>query len=66
MIKHPKFGQKVCGIYGSDDNPTKCGKFFETIVRRGRLNPGVYYRLTDGEGKFWEYPADAVELINKF
>ena len=53
----PKFGQTICMIYASDDNPQKYGIYVETIVRRGKLNPGFNYRITNGRGDFWECAA---------
>jgi len=61
--KHPKFGQKVRGIYASVDNPYRDGYFVEVVRRTGRMNPGVWYRLTDAHGRFWEYKDDSVILL---
>lgn len=57
----PNFGKWMRGIHASPDNPHRDGMFVETIRRRsGRMNSGVYYRLTDGKGRFWEYPRASV------
>ena len=53
----PQFGDWLRGIYASEDNPQRDGIYVETIIRKGRMNPGTYYRLTDGKGNFWEYEA---------
>lgn len=51
----PTFGQRFTNEVASDDNPTKHGMFVETITRaHGQMNPGTWWRLTDGRGRFWE------------
>jgi hypothetical protein len=57
---HPKFGDRMRGIYASEGNPIRDGIFVETVRRTGRMNAGTFYRLTDGRGRFWEYPSDSV------
>lgn len=61
----PRLGQWFRGIYASKDNPQRDGMFVEVKKRTGRLNPGTFYRLTDGNGSFWEYPIESVKLIDK-
>ena len=53
----PKFGEWLRGIYASERNPLRDGMYVRTVRRTGRCNPGKYYELTDGNGKFWMYPA---------
>lgn len=60
-----KFGQRVRGIFASDDNPHKNGYFVRSGFRKGRLNPGMYYEITDGNGDFWTTPPENVEVINE-
>lgn len=55
----PKIGDRIEGVYASADNPQKFGTFIEVIQRTGRLNPGTFYRVTDGKGAFWMYPKDS-------
>ena len=55
----PKFGDKIRGIHASERNPIRDGFYVETIHRKGRMNPGKWYGLTDGKGRFWEFEADA-------
>lgn len=53
------FGKtQICSIHASMNNPHKVGTYVETIRRRGRMNPGKHYRVTDGKGDFWEVPKD--------
>ena len=55
-MKHwtPSFGEFVTNPHASVGNPQKHGYFVEIIQRSGRVNPGTWYRCTDGNGKFWE------------
>ena len=62
-MRKPKFGEWLRGIYAGEKNPKRDGMYVETINGHGRRDPGKYYRLTDGKGMFWEYPADSVEFI---
>lgn len=60
----PRFGvTKIRNPYVADDNPHRDGIYVETIRRTGRLNPGTWYRLTDGKGAFWELKADGCEML---
>lgn len=63
LTEEPKLGQWLRGIYASKDNPQRDGMYVETIRRTGRLNPGKFYRITDGKGRFWSYPANSVAAI---
>lgn len=54
----PKFGEPVENTYASLSNPTRVGLFVKSGRRTGRLNPGVYWTLTDGRGKFWDMSPD--------
>ena len=62
-LPEPKFGEWLRGIYASESNPHRDGMYVRTIRRTGRLNPGVHYEVTDGNGKFWQYPAQSVERL---
>jgi hypothetical protein len=54
----PKFGEWLRGVWASASNPTRDGMYVRTIRRTGRAtNPGTWYELTDGKGKFWQYQA---------
>lgn len=58
--RKPKFGDPMYGIYAAEGNPIKYGLFVRVVNRTGRVNRGVYYELTNGKGRFWQYPKDAV------
>ena len=62
-LPEPKFGEWLRGIYASESNPHRDGMYVRTIRRTGKLNPGVHYEVTDGNGKFWQYPAQSVERL---
>jgi hypothetical protein len=53
----PTFGQVIRNPHASVSNPQRDGYYVETVVRRGRVNKGAWWRLTDGAGVFWEIPA---------
>lgn len=52
----PRFGDTIENGWASEDNPTRVGIFVREGRRTGRLNPGRYFEVTDGNGKFWELP----------
>ena len=62
-LPEPKFGDWLRGIYASEGNPTRDGMYVRTIHRTGRVNAGKFYELTDGKGKFWQYPAKSTERL---
>lgn len=55
--RKPKFGERMRGVWASERNPKRDGIYVRTVIRRGKLNPGTWYELTDGKGKFWQYEA---------
>jgi hypothetical protein len=59
----PVFGEQIMGVWAGESNPQRVGKYVETRRRTGRLNPGVWYRLTDGRGSFWEYEASQTLFV---
>lgn len=63
-MTHPRFGQRIRGIWASVDNPIRDGYFVEVIRRTARLNPGTFYRITDRKGRFWEYKAEDTVLLD--
>lgn len=61
--RKPKFGEWMRGVWASESNPQRDGMYVETRVRKGPVNPGTWYRLTDGRGRFWEYEAKATVFL---
>lgn len=55
-METPKFGDWIRGIFASESNPQRDGMFVREKVNSGRLNPGKWWELTNGKGKFWSYP----------
>jgi hypothetical protein len=53
----PKFGEWMRGIWAGEKNPHRDGMYVRTVRRTGRMNPGKWYELTDGNGDFWQYEA---------
>lgn len=62
-MQHPKFGETLTNRCASVDNPQRSGMYVETKRRSGKraINRGVFYRLTDGGGNFWEVSWEAFE-----
>jgi len=59
----PKFCEWMRGVWAGEQNPTRDGMFVRALV----LQRSKCYQLTDGEGKFWEYPREStvfLEAIN--
>jgi hypothetical protein len=53
----PVFGEWFRGIWAGENNPLRDGRYVRTIRRTGRCNPGTFYELTDGKGRFWQFEA---------
>lgn len=53
----PTFGDVIENGWASQDNPKRYGFFVRQGCRRGKMNPGPFYVLTDGWGKFWDVSA---------
>lgn len=64
MTAQPKFGDTIVNDVASDENPHKTGIFVRAIRRTGRLNPGVWWQITDGRGSFWESPPAICRVVN--
>lgn len=61
-IPTPMFGATVTNHYASEINPHRVGYFVRATRVTGRLNPGVWWQITDGRGDFWEVSPDARRL----
>ena len=53
----PRFGDRMRGVWASKTNPLRDGVFVRTLCQTGNVNNGIWYELTDGKGKFWQYEA---------
>ena len=49
----PKFGDILENKYASHENPHWKGIYVRAIHKKGLINPGKHYQLTDGNGNFW-------------
>jgi hypothetical protein len=54
---NPKFGDIIENGLAGDVNPHRVGIFVRTGYRKGRMNPGKYFVMTDGKGEFYELVA---------
>lgn len=61
--RKPVFGEPMRGIWASESNPQRDGFYVATIRRTGRMNPGTFYRMTDGKGNFWNYPVKSTVFL---
>lgn len=61
--RQPIFGEWLRGIWASETNPIRDGRYVRTVTRTGGLNRGTWYELTDGHGKFWQFEASATVFI---
>jgi hypothetical protein len=52
-VMTPKFGDKLENPVASVENPHRIGMFVRKVRRTGKLNPGLWYEMTDGTGDFW-------------
>ena len=50
----PRFGERFTNLMASEANPHRTGTFVRVIYRRGRMNPGTWWEMTDERGGFWE------------
>lgn len=61
---HPKFGDRIRGIYMGEDHPMQNGMFVKTVRRTGKTNRGLFYEVTDGKGEFWLAPPESTEIVS--
>ena len=54
MPVKPQFGDVVENLMASERNPLRVGRFVRVVDRRRRrMNPGLFWEVTDGKGEFW-------------
>ena len=63
--RKPKFGDAMRNLWASDGNPTRDAKFVRLVSKTGRCNPGEWYEMTDGAGKFWQSNGLAMVFIDQ-
>lgn len=64
IIPTPKLGAIVTNRLASTGNPTRTGYFIRAGRTTGRMNPGVWWEITDGRGRFWKLSPDAHHLLD--
>lgn len=52
--RKPEFGDLMMNPWASDGNPHRDGFFVRVTSKTGRVNPGIWYEMTDRKGSFWE------------
>ncbi|MCO5781788.1 hypothetical protein [Citrobacter meridianamericanus] len=52
--RKPQFGDKMRNLVAGEGNPRRDAYFVKQKTVTGRLNPGMWYTMTDGEGSFWD------------
>jgi hypothetical protein len=59
--RKPVFGDFMRNPWAGECNPTRDAYFVKSKVIKGRMNPGLWYEMTDKNGNFWE--SDGKSLI---
>lgn len=60
----PRFGAVVRAEYASEGNPQRDGMFVRVVrIPRGRMNAGVWWEITDGNGAFWRQRPANVSVL---
>ncbi len=50
--RKPKFGDKMRNLVAGEDNPRRDAWFVKQKRVTGRMNPGLWYTMTDRKGNF--------------
>ncbi len=60
----PRFGAILRAEYASEGNPQRDGMFVRVVrIPRGRMNAGVWWEITDGNGTFWRQRPANVSVL---
>ncbi|EPM3638945.1 hypothetical protein [Enterobacter roggenkampii] len=52
--RKPQFGDKMRNLVAGEDNPRRDAYFVKQKRVTGRMNPGLWYTMTDRKGNFWD------------
>jgi hypothetical protein len=64
--KAPRFGDMVLNESASESNLRRFWLFVRTVrIPRGRMNAGVWFRLTDGRGDFWSSDPSGCRVMDR-
>lgn len=49
----PKFGDRLRNTAAGESNPHRDAFFVRKVRKTGRMNPGLWFEMTDGKGEMW-------------
>jgi len=52
--RKPQFGDKMRNLIAGESNPRRDAFFVKSYKITGRMNPGIWYTMTDKKGHFWD------------
>lgn len=52
--RKPQFGDKMRNLVAYEDNPRRDAYFVKQKRVTGRMNPGLWYTMTERKGNFWD------------
>ncbi|MCR6532858.1 hypothetical protein [Escherichia coli] len=52
--RKPQFGDRMRNLVAGEDNPRRDAYFVKQKRVTGRMNPGLWYTMTDRKGNFWD------------
>lgn len=52
--RKPQFGDKMRNLVAGEGNPRRDAYFVKQKRVTGRMNPGIWYTMTDKKGHFWD------------
>ncbi|MFP2504610.1 hypothetical protein [Buttiauxella gaviniae] len=52
--RKPQFGDKMRNLVAGEGNPRRDAYFVKEKRVTGRMNPGIWYTMTDKKGNFWD------------
>ncbi|OON35631.1 hypothetical protein BTJ39_22415 [Izhakiella australiensis] len=52
--RNPEFGDRMRNLVAGQDNPRRDAYFVKVKKLTGRLNPGIWYTMTDRNGNVWD------------
>ncbi|WP_323870033.1 hypothetical protein [Xenorhabdus szentirmaii] len=62
--RKPEFGDYMRNPWAGEGNPHRDGYFVKSKRVTGKLNPGLWYQMTDKKGKFWEIDGQYAMFID--
>lgn len=61
--RQPQFADHMRNPWAGEGNPSKDGYFVQAKRVTGKFNAGLWYRMTDRKGKFWEINGQTAMFI---